>query len=312
MNISETTSSETREALLAISVFAAFADGNKSEAERESVRRMAADLGGELSVTLPMQVLSGRLTLADAVGGLKSASDRLMAYEMALAVCETDEALSQPETDFLADLKTRLGLATAEAAPVERSVETITLAAPVTTPAAGSPLPDNAGMVLRYAILNGALELLPETLATVAIIPLQMKMVYRIGASHGHSLDRSHIKELAAAAGLGLGSQVVEGFARKFFKGLGRSVGGKMGGRAAEQLAGSGMSFASTYAIGHLADRYYAGGRKLGNAEMKTSFESLKNSAMDLHAKYLPEIRDKAATLTPDKVLSLVRGSQSV
>jgi len=312
MNISESTSPETREALLAISVFAAFADGNKSEAERESVRRMAADLGGELSIALPMQVLSGRLTLGDAVGGLRTASDRLMAYEMALAVCETDEVLSPVETEFLADLKTRLGLAKSEAAPVERSVETITLPAPASEPAAAGASPDNAGMVLRYAILNGALELLPETLATVAIIPLQMKMVYRIGASHGHSLDRSHIKELAAAAGLGLGSQVVEGFARKLFKGLGRSVGGKIGGRAAEQLAGSGMSFASTYAIGHLADRYYAGGRKLATSEMKTSFESLKSSAMDLHAKYLPEIREKAATLTPESVLSLVRGSQSV
>ncbi len=32
-------------------------------------------------------------------------------------------------------------------------------------------------MVSNYAILNGALELLPESLATLAIAPLQMKMV---------------------------------------------------------------------------------------------------------------------------------------
>ncbi|MDQ3545732.1 MAG: hypothetical protein M3429_04310 [Verrucomicrobiota bacterium] len=32
-------------------------------------------------------------------------------------------------------------------------------------------------MILRYAIVGGALELLPQTMATLAIIPLQSKMV---------------------------------------------------------------------------------------------------------------------------------------
>ena len=40
-------------------------------------------------------------------------------------------------------------------------------------------------MMLKYVILNGALELLPQPIATMAIIPLQMKMVYRIGGVHG-------------------------------------------------------------------------------------------------------------------------------
>ena len=46
-------------------------------------------------------------------------------------------------------------------------------------------------VILNYAILNGALELLPDTLASMAIIPLQMKMVYRIGKSYGYELDRA-------------------------------------------------------------------------------------------------------------------------
>ena len=78
-------------------------------------------------------------------------------------------------------------------------------------------------MILRYAILDGALQLLPETLATMAIIPLQMKMVWRIGKAHGHDLDRASIKEFLATAGIGLGSQMVEGFARKLIGGFGAS-----------------------------------------------------------------------------------------
>ena len=46
-------------------------------------------------------------------------------------------------------------------------------------------------MILNYSILNGALELLPQSMASMAIIPLQMKMVYRIGKEHGYELDRA-------------------------------------------------------------------------------------------------------------------------
>src|SRR6266566_5256826 len=45
-------------------------------------------------------------------------------------------------------------------------------------------------MILNTAILNGALEIMPHTLATMAIIPVQMRMVYQIGKRRGYELDR--------------------------------------------------------------------------------------------------------------------------
>jgi uncharacterized protein (DUF697 family) len=167
-------------------------------------------------------------------------------------------------------------------------------------------------MILRYSILNGALELLPETLATMAILPLQMKMVWRIGKSHGFELDRSSIKEFLATAGIGFGSQVIEGFARKLIGGFGKKLGGKLVGRIANEATGSAFSFASTYAIGHLAVRYYAGGRKLGGAEMKTLYTPLTQEAGQLHAKYLPEIQQRAKSLDTTSILNLVRGKTAV
>jgi len=101
------------------------------------------------------------------------------------------------------------------------------VAALETPPPLPATAPDQGGMIIRYAILNGALELLPENLATMAIVPLQMKMVYRIGKAHGAELDRSSIRESLATAGLGLGSQMLEGFARKWIGGLGKKAGGK-------------------------------------------------------------------------------------
>ena len=82
---------------------------------------------------------------------------------------------------------------------------------------------DNAELdqaILNAAILNGALELLPETLSTMAIIPLQMKLVYRIGKAHGYELDSGHVKDFLATVGVGLTSQYLEQAGRKLLGGL--------------------------------------------------------------------------------------------
>ena len=43
--------------------------------------------------------------------------------------------------------------------------------------------------ILDASITNAALELLPETLASLAILPLQVRLVYRIGEAYGYELD---------------------------------------------------------------------------------------------------------------------------
>ena len=149
-------------------------------------------------------------------------------------------------------------------------------------------------------------------MATVVIIPLQMKMVYRIGKSHGVELDRSNIKEFLATAGIGLGSQMVEGFAHKLVGKFGRKLGGKSVGNVADQLTGSALSFASTYVIGHVAESYYAGGRNLTAPDLRKLFGPLQNQARELHTRHLPEIQERAKTLDPAALLSLVRGSKPV
>ena len=74
--------------------------------------------------------------------------------------------------------------------------------------------------ILNHALLNGALELLPQSWASMAIIPMQVKMVYSIGKAHGVALDPGHIKEFIATAGVGLTGQYLEQFGRKLLGGL--------------------------------------------------------------------------------------------
>jgi uncharacterized protein (DUF697 family) len=130
-------------------------------------------------------------------------------------------------------------------------------------------------MILRYAIVGGALELLPQTMATLAIVPMQTKMVYRIGAARGVELDRKSIVEFMSTVGLGLASQVFEGFARRLVKGVGKASAGGMGGKVGDAVGGMAMSFGATYALGQLAKLYYDSGRTLSMETLKTKYPPL-------------------------------------
>jgi uncharacterized protein (DUF697 family) len=186
----------------------------------------------------------------------------MLAYQTARAVREAAGGISADEQVSLTEMQTKLALQPGQSGGIEDEVQSLSLA-PLESGAAVPSAPDNSGLILKYSILNDALQLLPETLATMAIIPMQMKMVYRIGKSHGVELDRSDIKDFPATAGAGPGSQVIEGFARKLLVGFGKKIGGQVAGIAASQVSGSAFSFGSTYAIGHVAESYCSGVRHL-------------------------------------------------
>ena len=171
---------------------------------------------------------------------------------------------------------------------------------------------DHAGLdaaILNAAIVNGALELLPETLSTMAIIPLQMKLVYRIGQAHGYELDSGHVKDFLATAGVGLTSQYLEQAGRKLLGGLLGKLGGGLLRGVGNQAVSSGMSFVSTYALGHVAKRYYAGGRTLSTQMLKDAYASVTQQAQGLYSQHLPAIQRRASTLDAGKVMAMVRGA---
>jgi uncharacterized protein (DUF697 family)/tellurite resistance protein len=310
MNIPENLTQSTDDAILSICLFAAFCDGSQSDSERNEISRLCEEMGLGDPGLISRRILTGRLELPAVVAALANPNERLLAYEMALGVCESDGSLTDGEKKFLQELQGHLGLNPGEA-PKETALPDYPLV-PVAPAAPAASAVDNSGTILKYAILNGALELLPDTLATMAIIPLQMKMVHGIGRSHGVELDRSSIKEFLAVAGVGLGSQVVEGFARKLMRGIGKKVAGKLAGKAVDQITGSAFSFASTYALGQLAERYYQGGRRLDTASARGLFTSLQSQARDMHTRYIPQIQDRAKTINPASILQLLTGANPV
>ncbi|MFZ5557180.1 MAG: YcjF family protein [Pseudomonadota bacterium] len=306
-------SEQEQQAVLTVALMAAFADGGKSAAEREAVKGIAASFGGAVPLQLLQDVLLKRVALADAVQPLATPEHRQLAYEMAVVVCEADGAPTPVERDFLAGLERELGLDRGRAEAFAREADAVA-AAPLPAPTGAEPpyaSTMTAGemdrMILNYAILNGALELLPDSLATVAIIPLQMKMVYRIGKIHGFELDRGHIRDFLATAGVGLTSQYVEQVGAKLIGGLLKKVGGGLLDGIGRQAVSSGISFAFTYALGHVARRYYAGGRALSAADLKEAFQGMLGEAKGLRSRYAGEIEARARSVNLPQLLAEVR-----
>ena len=314
-------------AIVTVSLLAAFADGDKHERERAEIKRIAEGLSGDEGLHLPtlyQDVLLKRVTLDSAVAGLASNESRQLAYEMAVCVCDADGVQSEAERRFLDTLRIALNMGTTEAAEFTRVAEDMAAAplgsaaiAPVAVAAAQPGVATASavneaeldGAIMNASIVNGALELLPESLSTMAIIPLQMKLVYRIGQAYGYELDRGHIKDFLATAGVGMTSQFLEQAGRKLLGGFLGKMGGGMARGIGNQAVSSGMSFASTYALGQVAKRYYAGGRTLSTQMLKDSYENVMQEGKQLQAQYLPAIQEKARTLDTAKILAMVRGA---
>jgi uncharacterized protein (DUF697 family)/tellurite resistance protein len=307
-------------ATLAVALLAAFADGMRDERERAAVEALVGQLkgtaGGALDVAAVYQDLTQRKPdLAEVVKPLVSQQSRQFAYEAAVGVAHADGATTDAESAFLAQLAAALALPAPAAQSYAEAASTMASAA-TTLPAAAAapsptlrPAPDAAALdasILNAAITNAALELLPESLASMAIIPLQMKLVYRIGQAYGYELDGNSVKDFLATLGVGLTAQYLEQFGRKLLGGLLGSVAGGIGRSIGHQAASSGMAFASTWALGQVARQYYAGGRTLDADKLRAAFGPLLSQARELGTRYAAQIQQRAQGIDLSNLPALI------
>lgn len=306
--------------VITVCLLAAFADGSKGDAEREEIRRIIESLGGSMAslAGLYREVLTGAASLAGAAASLRGTPAGPLAYEMAVCVCDADGVANEAERRFLGELRQHLALDEREAEAFDRQAEQAIAAsatpvmAPVPAPVPVSPAgPDQdaqaaevQGMVTRYAITAGALELLPQSLASLAILPLQMNMVYRIGARYGYRLDAGHVKELLAALGLGMTGQMVDSLARKFLGKMAKRMAGGLVGGVAGTAGSAAVSFGVTWALGQLAQRYFAAGRTMDMAALKASFDTLVGEGRRRYEQYAGQVKERAGSITPGQLIS--------
>lgn len=306
------------EAVLTIAMLAAFADGAQHDTERSEVRRAADALATELNAPeLYQRVLMKRTDIGAAAARLQSNEARALAYEIAVGVCDADGLRNEAETRFLAELGAALGLAQPLVAGVAATADALATtplsdppksAGPVVAATASIDDAEIDSIITKAAVMNGALELLPQSLASMAIIPLQMKLVYRIGKMHGYELDRDHIKDLLATLGVGMTGQYLKQVGRKLIGGLLGKVAGGLIGSVARGATGAAFSFATTYAIGQVARRYYASGRTMNADLLKQAFSDLLQHGRELQTRYVPQVEQQARSLDVTRLVQLVRG----
>lgn len=319
------------ESIAAIALLAALADGRTAPDEREYLRTLFASLAEQHDLpglaSVHQRVVLKQTDLEREAARLSSPDAKRTAFEMAVAVVDADGSATEAEQAFLDRLEGLAGVPHDEAVAFEREAESVALAdpdvetdpgplvgpgeSPGTTPTAGAQdevSKDVDGVILKYAMLNGALELLPQNLATIAILPLQTRMVYTIGKRHGHRLGAGHIKEFIATLGIGATSQMLENFARKALGKLARRALGKTAGKITSAATGPAMTFATTYAIGKVAKAYYAGGRTLSAVDLRGLFQRDVAEGRTLYEQHRPQIEASARSIKPSAVLDLVRG----
>ena len=302
-----------REPLATIALIAAFADGFRAPEEVAQLKTIATEIGGGDYDTIARRVLSGQSALGDVVARLSDDEARQKAYELAVSVVYADGVATEQEKTFLADLRRSLGLDGGVVAEVDQAGAGLgaAVADPGVAEEPAAPAAPFDDQILQTAMLAAAVELLPQNLATMAIVPLQLRMVYRIGQQHGHRLDAAQVKDLAGVFGIGAAGQVVEGVARKLLGGLARGIFGRALGGAAGGLtgaaAGVALTFATTYALGHAAQQYYAQGRALSRADLQALFARLKDDAGGIFPRVERQIRDLAGSLDLAEVMRRVR-----
>lgn len=296
-----------RRAILTLALAAALVRGTAGERERELLGGVAESLGRAADIdgaALFEDALRAPERLPQLAALLGTLELRRLAFEVALGVCDADALRDEPQTRFLAALGAALALEPAQMAEPAAVADAL-----ATAPLAGhAPAVDAAGLdrlILNAAVFNGALERLPHALAALAIIPLQMRLVYRIGQAHGDELDRRRVKELLAAMGLAPVAQYLDRIGRALAQGWLDAAAGRSA-RTSVHGAIDG-AFVATHALGHTARLHYAGGRAMAAPALREAFAALLKEARAVRLRVRKRIERQARTIDVGRLALLVR-----
>ncbi len=290
------------EIIIAIAALAANADGEPHQEERVSLVSAAERLGLSPDDPRLHAAVDGNGDVAQLAHALSSDEARIAAYDVAAAVCHADGAPNAKEQAFLAALSRELGAVSASP-DAAASMEAAAQAASNAPPGGGDPASDIDRLILDQAMLAGAAELLPHRFAAMAILPLQLRMVYQIGQRHGQAFDMDQAKDLVAVLGIGAMGHALEGVVRGVLGSVGRGLLGGLLGSAAGAAAGVAVTFATTYALGHAAQQYYAQGRSLSTADLKALFTRFQGEANTVFPRVESRIRELAAGTNLESLL---------
>jgi uncharacterized protein (DUF697 family) len=147
--------------------------------------------------------------------------------------------------------------------------------------------------VLKYSVLSAVLGAFPVpglAIATdLAIVAMQVKLVRDVGQYWSHKVDKEAAKTLLGGLGLGTGARIAVSNLAKLVPVWGSAFGAT-------------SAFATTWALGKIANRYFERGRPADLGELKKELKSVEKEGKEAYASQKDTIeakrRDTEAKLT--------------
>lgn len=294
-------------ASLKLLVAMAQADGTLQAEEKEAISGALANV--KIAGLSSADALFAEKINVDAeIAKLSSDDARNSTYQAVYSLAYADGTCTKEEQALLDTLKTKLKIAEEKSSMLGRifseAKDTMLVG---TIDAINDPAKRNAEIkedVLKYSVLSGILGANPLPLVSIAtdlaVVGIQTKMFLDIGQYYGHRLDKETAKSFLAGVGLGTGARIAVTNLCKFIPGFGSVV-------------GAAAAFASTYALGKVAQRYYDSGMKMDLGLLKKEFKEAEKegkSAYEANKKDIDaqakakeaKIKDLATQLKDGKI----------
>lgn len=138
--------------------------------------------------------------------------------------------------------------------------------------------------VLKYSILSAVLGLNPVPIVSiatdVAVIGIQAKMFRDVGQYWGRETSKDTVKQVMGGVGVGTGARIAVNNLAKFLPGFGSVVAAT-------------TNFASTWALGKVANQYWESGGKADMKMLKELFTKSKEEGKSAYAQHKAQIDAK-------------------
>jgi uncharacterized protein (DUF697 family) len=138
--------------------------------------------------------------------------------------------------------------------------------------------------VLKYSVLSAVLGLNPIPIASIAtdlaVVGIQAKMFRDIGQYWGRETSKDTVKQIMGGVGVGTGARIAINNLLKFVPGVGSVV-------------AASTNFASTWALGKVANQYWESGGKADMKMLKELFQRSKEQGKQEYEAHKAEVAAK-------------------
>jgi len=281
------------EAVASLKILAALAraDGSVHHDERKSLAAALDSLELDEPIAID-DLLAGaeRVDVAAELARLESPEAREQIYRSAWFMAYADGACTAEEQAILELVARTTGTTDEQRAALERIFAP---SRPSLVPIKVEPIADPEKRkaqvtrdIYKYGALTAALGAFPIPGLAIAtdlgVIALQLKMIRDIGGYWGHAVDRNAAKSMLYGLGLGTGARLAVSNLAKLLPGWGIAI-------------GAASSFASTYALGRVLEKFFAEGAKVDIASLKGDFAVASKEGKATFAARGDDIRAEGA-----------------